>query len=209
MREVVALALAKYKGQTLTPDVACAILRDLDADYAIRPDRFEQRFCGPYALQCERLRDALHELQDQRLAYLAERHPDRRHEVNWLRLLDLSRSGTQVIFTARDACGAMVGSMWLHLAINADTGRLWLTDDLLYIDPAHRGGMLAAQLWRYAEECTFALGVREATIHMREANGAERLARFAGYERDAIRFTKRHDGDHFADAPTRHTEGML
>lgn len=206
MREVVALALAKHMGQPLTPDVAKAILLDLSLDRSIDPERFEPAASGAYVLQCERLRDAMPALMEQRLAYLAERYPRRVHAVNWLRLLDSAQSGQSVIFTARGACGEIAGSMWLNLGHNVDTGAMRLTDDLMYIAPAHRSGMLAARLWRYAEECTFALGVREGVINLRLSNGADRLARFAGYQPDALRFTKSHSGDDFADAPTRHKE---
>ncbi|GHC72603.1 hypothetical protein GCM10007320_08590 [Pseudorhodoferax aquiterrae] len=206
MREVVALALAKHKGQLLTTEVAKEILRDLNSDHSVDPARFEPRRCGEYRLQCERLRDALADLAEQRGTYLAERFPLRVHSTDWLHLLDLAQSGALVIFTARDAAGALVGSMWLNLGRNADTGAMRLTDDLMYIDPAQRSGMLAARLWRYAEECTFALGVREGVVHLRMENGADRLARFAGYQPDALRFIKSHSGDNFADAPTRHKE---
>jgi GNAT superfamily N-acetyltransferase len=209
MREVVALALAKHRGQTLTADVARAILRDLDADRSINPHRFGTQAHGPYILQCERLRDALHELQDQRLAYLAERHPDRAHAVNWLRLLDLSCSGAQAIFTARDADGTMVASMWLFIGQSLNTGALAATDDLFYIDPAHRGGMLAARLWRFAERAMFDYGVQEAAFLSRMDNGADRLAKFMGYTPDAIRVTKACYSGMVADLPTRHKEKML
>lgn len=206
MREVVALALAKHKGQLLTTEVAKEILRDLNADHAVDPARFEPRRCGEYRLQCERLREAMADLMPQREAYLAERFPRRVHEINWLQLLDLAQAGSLVIFTARDGAGTVVGSMWLNLGRSLDTGEMRLTDDLMYIDPAHRHGMLAVRLWRYAEECTFALGVREGVIHMRLENGADRLARFTGYQPDALRFIKSHSGDDFAGAPTRHKE---
>lgn len=206
MREVVALALAKHKGQLLTTEVAKEILRDLNADHSADPARFEPGACGAYRLQCERLRDALPALAAHRSAYLAERFPRRVHETDWLHLLDLAQSGALVVFTARDEADALIASMWLNLGRNVDTGAMRLTDDLMYVDPAHRSGMLAARLWRYAEECTFALGVREGVVHLRLENGADRLARFAGYQPDALRFTKSHSGDNFADAPTRHKE---
>ena len=209
MREVVALALAKHKGQTLTTDVAREILRDLDADRSIDPQRFGTQMHGGYTLQCERLRDALEDLQGQRLAYLAERYPDRPHDVNWLRLLDLARSGTLVIFTARDAYDALAGSMWLFIGPSLNTGALGASDDLFYIDPAHRGGMLAARMWRFAERAMFDFGVQEATFLSRMDNGADRLAKFMGYTPDAIRVTKACYSGQVADLPTRHKEKML
>ncbi|MBH2008281.1 MAG: GNAT family N-acetyltransferase [Xanthomonadaceae bacterium] len=207
MHNAIALALAKHKDETLTVDVARAILRDCDAgDRSINPYDFAPEQFGAYRIWCERLRTARSELKTHREAYLAERHPDRPQDIDWFRLLSMSYGGQQVVFTARDEAGKLVGSMWLFVGKSINTGELAASDDLFYIEPAHRGGMLAARMWRYAEQAMFRHGVREASFLSRADTRAERLARFMGYTPEAIRVTKTCYSGVPADMPMRHKE---
>lgn len=206
MRVAVTVALSKRIGQVLTPALAGDIAREVCAtrDESIDPARVPTETHDDVTFQIERLRDAFEPLQGQRLAYLAEREPGRRLSIDWDRLLELSRLGRLVIFTARDAQQILIGSMWVWIGPSIDTGYVALTDDMLYVEPARRGGWCTVKLWQYGERAAFTLGVREATIHMRHGNRVERLARFNGYKPDSLRVKKSHYGDSFADAPTRH-----
>lgn len=205
-REMLSVALARQVGQVLTPELAKAIVREAcsNPDLSIDPGRFAPEHHGGYTFQCERLADAEDELVAQRTRYLYEVSDGAPVLTNWRRLREMQHRAELVIFTARDGAGQMVGSVWLYVGANIDTTRLSVTDDLLYVEPAHRGALVGLHLVQYAERCVFALGVREATFHFRLENGADRMARFLGYTPDGIRVTKTHNGDSFADAPTRH-----
>lgn len=205
---MLAVALAKQIGNVLTPELACEIAREAcsDPDLSIDPWQFEPEHKGGYVFQCERLMDGGLELRQQRASYLYETSDGAPIRTNWARLIEMSRQGRLVIFTVRTSTGTLVGSVWLLVGDNIDTGRLAVTDDLLYVDRAHRGGLVGLHLVQYAERCVFALGVREATFHFRLENGADRMAKFLGYRSVSNRVTKTHDGENFADVPTRHKE---
>lgn len=206
-RELLCVALARQIGRELTPELAIAIAReaDSDPDHTVEAHHFpSEAWCG-YSLQCEPLRVGGAELRGQRKCFLDETAPGKPAVTDWARLSVLQRSGAHVTFTAR-AASRLVASLWLFLDWNLDTGARMATDDLFYVEPDHRGGMLAARLWQYAERSMFACGVREAVFHSRLDNGAARLARYLGYQPVATRVTKTHAGDDFAGLPTRHTE---
>lgn len=205
-REILSVALARQIGKVLTPELAMEIVREACSapDQSIDPTRFVPEQRGDYTFQCERLAEAEEDLITQRTRYLHEVSDGAPIRTNWRRLREMQHRAELVIFTARGAAGEMVGSVWLYFGMNVDTARLSVTDDLLYVDPAHRGALVGLHLVQYAERCVFALGVREATFHFRLENGADRMARFLGYTSDGVRVTKTHDGDSFADAPTRH-----
>lgn len=206
-REMLSVALARQIGQVLTPELAKAIAREASSspDLSVDPWQFAPERHGAYAFQCERLIDGGLDLRQQRCSYLYETSAGAPIRTDWRRLHELAHRGELVIFTARAIDGgALVGSVWLYVGTNLDTGMQHVTDDILFVDPAHRGALAGVQLVKYAERCVFGMGVREATFHFRLVNGADRMARFLGYTPDAVRVTKTHYGDEFADAPTRH-----
>lgn len=208
-REMLSVALARQVGRVLTPDLAIAIAReaDSDPDFTVDPLQFEPRAWGDFTFQCETLAAAGPPLRQQRVSYLYETQSESPPRPDWARLLVMQRRGHHVIFTARHGdARRLVASIWLFLDWNIDTAARTVTDDLFYVEPAHRGGMLAARLWQYAEASLFAFGVREAVFHSRIDNGAQRLARFLGYRPISVRVTKTHTGDDFAVVPTRHKE---
>lgn len=207
MREKLAVALARHIGKTLTLEIAREVGREVASlhDVSIDPWQFAAERVGMYVFQCERLMDGAQDLRQQRSSYLFETSDGAPVRTDWARLIRLSREGQQVIFTARDTAGSLLGSVWLLLDENWDTRMKCVSDDMLYVDPSHRGGLLGLNLVKYAEHCIFALGVREATFHFRLENGADRMARFLGYRAISTRVKKSHNGDSFADVPTRHT----
>jgi hypothetical protein len=200
------LVLAKHVGSVLTVALARKIAFDVSPSQAYPPATWAPVVYGDYTFQCERLANVLPALQGQRLRYLAETRPGQRNDrTDWDRLLEAQRTGSHVIYTARDQrSGDIVGSCWLFVGFDLDSGELAVTDDMLYVNADHRGGLVGLNLVKYAERCIFALGVRSATFHFRQENGSHRMARFLGYRSIATRVTKTHDGDSFADVPTRH-----
>lgn len=212
MRDMLAIALARQMGHVLTPELAKTIAREAisELDLTVDPWQFPPRHRDGILFQCERLLDGGLDLREHRTKYLDETAPGAPVRIDWARLIDLSRSGRQVIFTARDAEDQrLIGSVWLWLSTSIDTGRRCVTDDLLYVNPDFRNRLVGLQLIQYAEHCVFALGVREASFHFRQANGADRMARYLGYQPDSQRVTKTHHGDQFANVPTRHTKEVF
>ncbi|MNX86361.1 hypothetical protein D3C86_1182420 [compost metagenome] len=208
-REMLSVALARQVGRVLTPDLAVAIAREADSepDFTVDPIQFAPRVWGDFSFQCETLAAAGLPLRQQRVSYLYETQPALPARPDWARLLVMQRRGHHVIFTARHGeARRLVASIWLFLDWSIDTEARTVTDDLFYVEPAHRGGMLAARLWQYAESSMFAFGVRDAVFHSRLDNGAARLARYLGYRAVATRVTKTHLGDDFAEVPTRRKE---
>ncbi|QNK66095.1 GNAT family N-acetyltransferase [Variovorax sp. PAMC26660] len=208
-RELLSVALARRIGLQLTPELACAIAQEANSepDLTVNPAQFQPEAWRGHTLQCETLHAAGEPLREHRQSFLREVHAGRPANTDWGRLLVLQRRGAHVTFTARETDSAkLVASLWLFIEWNIDTGACMATDDLFYVVPASRGGMLAARLWRYAEQAMFSYGVREAVFHSRLDNGAVRLARFLGYRPVSTRVTKTHIGDCVADLPTRHKE---
>lgn len=201
---MLSLVLAKHMGNMLTLDLARTIAREASPSRPFRPELFMpvEKWEG-YTFQCERLIGrGREELQYQRLAYLAETR-GQACSPDWGKLEELQRIGHHVIFTARNQAGDLAGSVWLYTVDDIDTRKPMVTDDMLYVEPAHRG-RLGVKLVQYAERCIFAIGIRSATFHFRSANRADRLARYLGYTPISTRVTKTHDGDSFAAVPTRH-----
>lgn len=176
-------------------------------DLSIDPDRFAPGEHGDHSFQVERFRDVEAELRVLRCAYLREVRPGREHSPDWDRLREANDGGRSVIFTARHISNVLDGVCWLWLSEDLDSKLKVASDDLLYVKPRERNGLLGVRLVQYAERCIFDLGVREARMHFRLANGAQRMARFLGYSPQSVRVTKTHHGDNFADVPTRH-EGV-
>lgn len=203
---LLSLVLAKHVGEQLTVELATAIAREASPASPLSPLLWARGEFGDYTFQCERLNSAREELEGQRARYLAETRPGQRNDLtDWDRLTELQRLGLHVIYTARyRQTGAIVGSLWLFVGRDLDSGVYSVTDDLLYVDPNHRSGLLGLRLVQYGERCIFALGVRSATFHFRLENGADRMARYLGYVPVSTRVTKTHAGDSFADVPTRH-----
>jgi GNAT superfamily N-acetyltransferase len=204
---LMSLVLAKHVGSVLTLPLAATIAREVSPSSPLLPSEWAPDSYGAYTLQAERLVSAYDTLRGQRMRYLAETNPGQRNDLtDWDRLMESQRTGEHVIFTARDQAGDIVASLWLWFGPDLDTQRLTVQDDIFYVLPEHRGGMLAVRLWQYAERCMFAIGARDAQFHSRLDNRAQRMAFFLGYTPTATRVKKTSDGDSFAHVPARHTK---
>lgn len=212
MREMLAVALARQIGNVLTPELAKTIAREAAStpNLSIDPGQFEPVTHGAFVFQCERLVQAEQDLRAQRAQFLSEANGGAPMQTDWARLRELSRDGRQVIFTVREAVtGHLVGSVWLLVGENIDTRLSSVTDDLLYVEPAHRDLLLGVRLVQYAERCIFSMGVRSASFHFRNENGAGRMARFLGYQEFSTKYVKvAQDACDFSDVPTRHRKGV-
>ncbi|WP_213956352.1 hypothetical protein [Variovorax sp. dw_954] len=203
------LVLAKHVGSVLTLPLAATIAREVSPSGPLLRDLWPAGAYGAYTLQSERLVSAYDALRGHRMRYLAETNPGQRNDLtDWDSLMESQRIGEHVIFTARGQAGDIVASLWLWFGLDLDTQRWQVLDDIFYVLPEHRGGMLAVRLWQYAERCMFAIGARDAQFHSRLDNGAQRMARYLGYTATATRVKKTSDGDSFADVPTRHTKAI-
>ena len=206
-RQLLALALARFAGQTLTPEVAREIMADagMDRDLSIDPRQFGSRIWHGYELRAERVAGMEAELAPLHRAYLVEARPHAADQpFPYAALREAERAGAVVQFTAREA-GRLVGIMRIRLSRHIHTGEPVVHDDLFYVAAAHRG-FLSVTLWRFAEEAMFRFGVREASFDSLSITGAERMAKFLGYTKVSTRFSKvAHDACDYTHVPNRHT----
>lgn len=203
--EALVLALAAHSGEQLTVGVARSIVAALFPRLPIDPAQFPAAQVGRYLLQCEAFEETA-ELHAVHQAYHAE--TDTTGEplaYDYPRMRAIYLQGGLAMFTARVAeTGELVGVMRVFVSRN-ERGVLTARDNMFFIYPAHRGLPLAVRLWRYAERCMFDHGVRKVTFSSMTATGAEKMARFLGYQPTAIQFSKTHQGDDYAALATRHT----
>ncbi|WKL16542.1 GCN5 family acetyltransferase [Comamonas testosteroni] len=191
MRGLLAVALAKRIGQPLTVDVAREVVAECLPDLSVGAVAVERR--GDLVFQAEQLGPdpAAGELAAQRLRFLEETLP---HgvpaKVQWDELRQIERSGQLLILTVRRD-GVLLGSVWLNLYQDLNTGEPVACDDMLFIEQGARGGLTVVHLWRYAERVLEHLGRVQMSCHSREANNAGRLARFVGGQITHTGFSKR------------------
>lgn len=205
LHEWLLAALARRVGQTVTLPWAQQLAQEVFAPLPLAPVLPVQS--GPWRLQTEWLHEAGDDLALQRVAYLQERYPDRPQRTNWRALMAMQERRALWIFTARDRDGALAASVWVLVGYSLDTGELAASDDLIFVTPRWRGTSVLLRLWRFVEQALFERGVREATLCMNAGNGAQRMARFMGYQVHSLNVSKHHYGNRYADAPTRHSMG--
>ena len=196
MRKLIAIALARRLGQTLTPEVALGIARELcgQIDATIDVQQFTPLTCGKYRIQCELLRDILPELHVLHELHYQETEQYRANiklDPDYDSLLDRESRGRLLQFTARVAAtGELAGNLRVYLSHSMHTRTPICTEDTFYVLPQHRGGFMAVRLWQFAERCCQALGVREFYIDFKTINQAASMARYLGYQQVATKFAK-------------------
>ena len=191
MRGLLAVALAKRIGQPLTVEVAREVVAECLPDLAVGPVAVERR--GDLVFQAEQLGPdpAAGELAAQRLRFLEETLPPGvPAHVQWDELRQIERSGQLLILTVRRD-SQLLGSVWLNLYQDLNTGEPVACDDMLFMEQGARGGMVVVHLWRYSERVLAHLGRVQMSCHSREANNAGRLARFVGGQITHTGFSKR------------------
>ena len=191
MRGLLAVALAKRMGETLTVELARELVAECLPDQSVRDVLSVRR--GELTFQAEQLGLLPEggELAAQRLRYLQETLPEGIDaNVQWDELRQMERSGQLLVLTVRRS-GALLGSVWLNLYRDLNTGEAVAADDMLFMEPGERGGMTVVQLWRYAEQVLEQLGRVQMSCHSRQANDAGRLARFVGGQVTHTGFSKR------------------
>lgn len=191
MRGLLAVALAKRIGQPLSVEMAREVVAECLPDLSVGPVAVERR--GDLVFRAEQLGPdpAAGELAAQRLRFLEETLPPGvPAHVQWDELRQIERSGQLLILTARRD-GLLLGSVWLNLYQDLNTGEPVACDDMLFMEQGARGGMVVVHLWRYAERVLAQLGRVQMSCHSREANNAGRLARFVGGQITHTGFSKR------------------
>lgn len=191
MRGLLAVALAKRIGQPLTVEVAREVVAECLPDLSVGAVPVERR--GDLVFQAERLGPdpGAGELAAQRLRFLEETLPPGvPTHVQWDELRQIERSGQLLILTVRRD-GLLLGSVWLNLYQDLNTGEPVACDDMLFMEQGERGGVVVVHLWRYAERVLEHLGRVQMSCHSREANNAGRLARFVGGQITHTGFSKR------------------
>lgn len=210
-RALLSVALARALGQVLTLELAQSIAQEADAsaDRSIPVTAFGSKIWRGYTLRAEQVAGNEVDLAPLHEAYhLETRAAPLDLAFDYARLRDAERAGTVAMFTARTAAGELVGVMRVRVGFTLETQHMTACDDMFFVRPAHRG-WLAIQLWKFAEEAMFGYGVREVTFDSLTINGAERMARFLGYQQVAIKFHKvAQEACNYSQVPTRHREGV-
>lgn len=187
-------ALADSIGQELTPAL-CASIENrarVIPDHSIDLSLFEPRIAGPYVLHVERFTSVLPELMPL-------------HEVHWLETEKhrhgLALAPNYAAMAADDLAGhllqftvrcdhRLVGALRMYVMQSRHSDNLLAEEDTLFIEQAHRTGLLGLKLLRYAEECLALIGVREISANSKLVNGADALMRRMKYEPVAMQFHK-------------------
>lgn len=211
-RALLSVALARAVGQVLTLELAQSIVREActEEDRSIPVESFGSTAWRGYTLRAERVAGNEADLAPLHLAYHRETSSAPFDlDFDYTRLRDAERAGTVAMFTARESdSGDLVGVMRVRVGFTLETQHMTACDDMFYLKPAHRG-WLAVHLWKFAEEAMFGYGVREVTFDSLTINGAERMARFLGYQQVAIKFHKvAQEACNYSLVPTRHREGV-
>jgi GNAT superfamily N-acetyltransferase len=115
-------------------------------------------------------------------------------DVDVERYLAMEAAGRMRAYVARDA-GRIIGYAWFFVAPNAHyNGSLQAVQDVLYVDPALRGGAIGRKLVQFCEDALRAEGVQAVYHHAKVAHEPlQILLSHMGYEAVDIIFAKRLD----------------
>lgn len=192
MREQLCHTLAQYMGQTLTSDVAVALVRELFPDRSRDPAGFESMTYGDYVFAVERLRDIVSEIHPLHEAHFLETEKHRLGfglDVNYPYYLEAERDGRLLQLTLRVA-GKLVGNIRMFVGKSLHTGTLYATEDTFYVLPEYRKGIMAVRFWQYMERAMRQLGALEIRTDSKTLNRADRLNVYMGYTPIATKFIK-------------------
>lgn len=192
-RKELALAMARYANQTLTPEVGRAILAAaFGSSRAIDTAQFHPEGMGEYVIQAEPFAQLLPELTPLHEAHWQETENWRAGipmNPNYEAICERERLGRLLQVTLRHN-GTLVGHLRMYLNESLHTQTLYAEEDTLYITPEHRGGFLAIKMIRWMERCVRTLGVREIRANSKLVNRVDVLMKRAGYETVAFQYCK-------------------
>lgn len=191
MRTAATLILAKFLGQTLTPEVLARLLAEFPADAApLDLQALPVAECGRMTFQAERLRDIrpeLHELHEQHWLETEGYQQGIELDGDYEALVADEQCGRLVQLTARDG-GRLVGNTRMYLARSRHTRRRIATEDTIYLSPDYRRGRNALRFTEFMESCMRALGAQDIYLDDKVGNpAAGRVLGFMGYRHIANR----------------------
>lgn len=188
------MAMAKYLGQTITPEIAAAI--EVEAfsapDESIDPTRFAPKTCGSIVFAVESFRAIVQELHPLHEEHWKQTEGFRHHiplNPDYQALRADERAGGMVQITARRE-GELVGHLRLYLRKSRHTQTLVATEDAMYLQPDVRGGRTAMRMVEYSEGVLRVLGVTSATCTAKLVNGTARFFEGMGYKPVATELVK-------------------
>lgn len=138
----------------------------------------------------EKLRDEITPLLEQHYEEIAQ-YKDIPLNIGWADYWALQERNELVIVTVRDE-EVLVGYCVFFLAYHSHyKGHRYAWQDVIYLDPAKRGGTTAIRLLREAEKVLKYEDVAVIMQHMKVKHDFGRLMEFAGYELSEKIYTKR------------------
>lgn len=184
MRAQAALILASFLGQTLTPEVLSAIVREFPrGGQPLDLGQFPAQICGRLTFAAERGADILHELEPLHQAQWAETEkyqPEAMQPDIASCLLD-EQEGRLLQLTAR-AQGRLVGHFRLYVTPSRHTGKRIAVEDTIFLLPEYRIGRNALRLIEFMESSMRVLRVSGIYLDDKTGNPAGgRLLDHLGY----------------------------
>lgn len=181
------MAMVKYLGQQITPEVAAAIEVEAfsEPDRSISPARFApMTYRGlVFAVESFRaIRDEIHPLHVEHWATTEKARHALGLNPDYDGFALAERQGRMLQFTARRD-GRLVGNIRMYLFTSTHDGTLVAKEDTFFLRPEARVGFNAIRFWQYMELCvTKGLGVRQIRTDSKVANDVGRLNEYLGYE---------------------------
>ena len=193
--------LAMNQGSRLTPELALGIeqsivtqvsaLRSQDKAIALRgfvPEQFQD-----VVFAVERMENLVDEIEPLHHAHWQESE-SARHELpynpNYEGWVQHERAGSFMVFTVRNATGALKGYMQMYVGRSNHTGVLLSNEDALFLDPEVRKGFVCRRFAAYAEKCMRELGVREIRLSVKNTNGVWKVWTRMGFAATGVELIK-------------------
>lgn len=193
--------LAMNQGSRLTPELALGIEQSIvtqvaamqSQDRALVLRGFVPEQYRDVVFAVERIENIIDEIEPLHYAHWQESE-SARHELpynpgyeNWVQQ---ERDGTFVVFTVRNATGALKGYMQMSVCRSNHTGVLLSIEDALFLDPEVRKGFICRQFAMYAEKCLRGIGVREIRLSVKNHNRVWKVWTRMGFSATGIELIK-------------------
>jgi hypothetical protein len=193
--------LAMNQGNRLTPELALGIEQSIVAqvtamrgqDNALALRGFVPEQYRDVVFAVERMDVIRDEIAPLHWAHWQESESSR-HELpynpNYDAYVQQERTGSFMVFTVRDAAGALKGYMQMYIGRSNHTGVLISNEDALFLDPEVRKGFICRRFAAYAEQCLRALGVREVRLSVKNTNGVWKVWERMGFAATGVELVK-------------------